>query len=280
MKKFFLILSCLLTFLVHANEGIDEVVYPRPLGKADVRDKYFYELLQLSLEKSSNKFGAYSLKYSDVELPSTRITVALSNGQFINVITSPVSHQLESMVLPIEIPLVKGIQGLRLLMIKQSKQALFDEVKEFEQLKRFTLGQGKGWLDTIVLNDAGLKVATTADYDGLFKMLSFDRFEAFPRGLNEIFRELAERLPFYPDLAVENKLVIYYDLPVYFFVQTGNERLHQRISFGLTQALEDGSFDQLFNQYYGEHIKNAKLDSRTLIHVPNSLMRQIDKTQQ
>lgn len=279
MKSFFLVICYLLPFFVHASEEVDEIFYPQPTGKADVRDKYFYELLQLSLEKSIDKFGAYSLKYAEIELPSTRIPVEMSRGQFVNVLTSPTSTQLESMVLPIKIPLVKGIQGLRLLLIKKSKQAQFAEVENLNQLKNFILGQGKGWLDTIVFNEAGLDVATSTEYHVLFKMLAFDRFDAFPRGLNEIYRELDERKSVYPEFAVEQKLVVYYDLPVYFFVQLGNERLHDRIQYGLNNALEDGSFDQLFFDYYGEDIINAKLQNRTLFYLPNKFVPVIDKQQ-
>lgn len=280
MKTLFLALCCLLAFPIHASKMVDEFIYPQPTGKADVRDKYFYELLQLSLEKSIDKFGPYSLRYSDLELPSIRIPVELSRGQFVNVLTSPTSKHMESLLYPIKIPLVKGIQGLRLLLIRQSEQAKFAKVEEFDQLKQFILGQGKGWLDTIVFKEAGLNVATTTEYSGLFKMLAFKRFDAFPRGLNEIYRELFEIKSVYPELAVEDKLVIYYDLPVYFFVQIGTERLHDRIYYGLNQAQEDGSFDRLFYQYYGEDIINAKLDRRTLFYLPNSYLSAIDKKQQ
>ena len=267
---------------IYANEtdAVIEVTYPKPASNEDVRDRYFYELLLLALEKSKSKFGEYRLNYSEFVIPSRRIPQEVRRGRFINVLTSPTTNELEDLMLPVKIPLVKGIQGIRILMIRESSQKLFNSLQEFKQLKTIKFGQGAGWLDAMIFRDAGLSVTTGTEYNSLFKMLDKQRFDAFPRGVNEIYRELNKWQEELPKLTAEESLVFYYDLPVYFFVKKDNQKLHERITFGLIEAQKDKSLDVLFDSYFGQALALAKLDNRKVFYLPNNYIPNIDKSKQ
>jgi hypothetical protein len=56
------------------------------------------------------------------------------------------------------------------------------------------------------------------------------------------------------------------------FAHRKNTRLAQVIHDGLERAIRDGSFDKLFQQYFGEQIRKAHLETRTVIELQNPLL--------
>ncbi|NQZ12259.1 MAG: hypothetical protein HRT35_34335 [Algicola sp.] len=67
-------------------------------------------------------------------------------------------------------------------------------------------------------------------------------------------------------ILLEDRIVLHYISPMYFFVAPYNVLLAKRIETGLRIAQQDGSFDRLFNAYltnlpgYDPNwLKNAKL---------------------
>ena len=93
-------------------------------------------------------------------------------------------------LLPIRIPIQKGILGWRVGLIRKGDQGRFAGVDTLEDLKRVRLAQGQEWPDTLILRANGIDVITAPRYEGLFKMLVSKRFDYFPRSVNEIWDEL------------------------------------------------------------------------------------------
>jgi hypothetical protein len=92
-------------------------------------------------------------------------------------------------------------------------------------------------------------------YESLFEMLAAGRFDAFPRGLNEVGSEMKEQLPRYPGLTLEKTKAIYFPFPVYFWVSKQNTPLAKRVLQGLKLAERDGSFKALFLRHHAEAIQ-------------------------
>ncbi len=101
-------------------------------------------------------------------------------------------------------------------------------------------------------------------------MLSGKRFEYFPRSVMEIWDEEAIN----PALEVEPHLAIHYFYDAYFMVNRQNTKLAKDIRDGLEKAIADHSFDRLFEQYYGERLRKAHLETRTVIELRNPLLSQ------
>ena len=81
----------------------------------------------------------------------------------------------------------------------------------------------------------------------LFYMVDGGRFEAFPRGVHEIWSEVNRRREENGlNLAVEKRLALVYRMPMYFFVSRGNEKLAYHLEKGLMKALSNGTFDGYF----------------------------------
>lgn len=244
------------------------IIYPAPEDFTDSRQQYFYKLLDSALLYSKDQFGPYQLSYMSHHIPGERVPMLVRENRQINILTSPTSIELESSMLAIKVPLIKGIQGLRIALIK-SENTKFNTTSNLVDISSIYFGQGSGWIDTLIFKDAGYKVVTASRYSSLFKMLMSDRFDAFPRGVNEVYKEHAVWNTHFPSLSVENNLVFYYHLPVYFFVSKTNKELFDRINYGLNIMINNGAFDELFNQYFGDDIRQADLENRKLIVLEN-----------
>ena len=212
-------------------------------------DKYCHSLLQLALGYSGEQ---YQYQYKTGNVSQTRGIEQL-NSKIIDVYWTGTTVELENALLPIRVPLYRGLLGYRVLMIRRGTQNKFNHITDINQLREMTLGQGTPWPDTAILEANQFKVVKTMEYDDLFHMLDGGRFDAFPRGILEPWAEMAMR----PEMAfeVEKNLMLVYYMPFYFFVGKNNPQLHAKIESGLEKAIQDGSFDQYF--FSNELIKNV-----------------------
>ena len=115
-------------------------------------------------------------------------------------------------------------------------------------------------------------VVTGSCYEGLFHMLINDRFDYFPRGVNEIFQEHTIRQKSLPQMVIEPTKALYLPLPTYVFVSPKHPELAQRIETGLRAIIQDGSFNRLFRKFHQDNIRKANLDQREIFTLDNPLL--------
>lgn len=249
-----------------------KVVYPANQTASDTRFNDLIEILDTALKATVPEFGAYELEPSKDGMNETRYLVELKKGdESVNVAWSSTSVEKEKDFLPLRIPLRKGILGYRVALIAKDKQALIDQVKSIDDLKKLKIGQGLGWGDVKLYESNGLTVATS-QYDNLFKMTDGGRFDLFPRGISEAFNEYDTYSPKNPNLAIEKNLLIYYPWPYYFFFNSGDIKLKERVEAGIRKMMKDGSFDAIFKKYNGAAIEKANLKRRRIIKIDNHLL--------
>jgi hypothetical protein len=61
--------------------------------------------------------------------------------------------------------------------------------------------------------------------------------------------------------------VIHYPAAYYFYVRKGDKQLAKDIQIGLERAIADGSFDEIFDRYFGEKIKRLNMENRRIIPI-------------
>lgn len=176
------------------------------------------------------------------------------------------SEKREAKMIPIKVPLYRGLLGLRLLLVPSESQQRFTHVKTINDLSQFVGGHGAHWGDLPVYKANGLPVRVYGDYETLFRLLEDTRFDYFHRGVNEIWQELATRKD---TLSVADGVMLFYPHPVYFFVTKSRPKLATDIEKGLKIATRDGSLKTLFKQYHQGFVDKANLTSRTLIRLKN-----------
>jgi len=260
------LLACLLLTWQVAASAVEIVRFPKPEFEGDRRYDYAMQLLQLALSKSSTD---YRIQTAELPMNQERQVLEIEAGRTIDVGPIPSSAEREARLLPIRIPLNKGLLGWRLGLIRKGDQGLIAGVNTLDDLKRVRLAQGQEWPDTQILQANGIAVITAPRYEGLFKMLTGKRFDYFPRSVMEIWDEQAINAD---TLEVEPRLALHYFYDAYFMVNRKNTRLARDIRDGLEKAIADGSFDKVFQQYFGERLRKASLETRTVIELRNPLL--------
>jgi len=260
--------AILLTSLASAET---RVVTIAPESPSDVRFNDLLEILKGALDRTSAEYGPYSLEQAPVQMSAARAIEQLERHGLVNVVWSSTSIDREKKFLTIRIPLRKGLLGYRVCLIDAKNQGRIDHVQTLDDLRKLTVGQGTGWADVAVYGAEGVPV-TTAAYGGLFDMVSAGRFDLFPRGLSEVFREFAVNGPRLPGLAIDRHLLLYYRWPYYFFFNRDDARLAARIEAGLKMMRADGSFDAIFHKYNDDWIAAADIRHRVIIRLNNPLL--------
>jgi len=231
---------------------------------ADERGQYPISLLKLALSKSG---GAYLAKPSKHDMPQWRTLRHVQMGKELDVVWTFTTPEREKDLLPIRIPIDRGLLGWRLILIKSTDADQFARFDNVEQLRVLRVGQGHDWPDFPILRANGFNVSPSSSYQGLFVMLERGRIRYFPRSLTEIDSEVQAHQKL--GLAVAPRWVLHYPAPLYFFVQKEKSSLASAIERGLLIAMKDGSMRQLFMQHFGATIKQAKLNQRSVIQLNN-----------
>ena len=250
-----------------AQGAVAEVVrFPRPEFEGDRRFDYALQLLRLALSKAGPH---YRVELADTPMNQERQVIELEAGRVIDVAPMPSSAEREARLLVVRIPINKGVLGLRLGLIRKGDAASFAGVKTLEDLKRVRVAQGQQWPDTEILRANGVPVIAAPSYEGLFKMLVGRRFDYFPRSALEIWYEQASNAD---TLEIEPHIALHYYYDAYYMLNRANTGLAEVIRLGLEQAIADGSANRLFDQYYGERLRQAQLDKRVIIELKNPLL--------
>ncbi|MFC3530921.1 hypothetical protein ACFOLG_01865 [Vogesella facilis] len=234
----------------------------------DPNKTFFRAVLQLALDKSGQ---TYTLAAVLPEMLQGRsIARAMAPGGDIDVLWTMTTRERESLLLPVRLPLDKGLLGWRIAIVRRDRAAQFAGVRTVQDLRYFTAGQEHDWPDSDVLRENGLPVLTSGQYASLFNMLASKRFDYFPRGVTEAWSEVDARPKL--ELTVEPHIVLHYPAAEYFFVSPGKPYLARHLHQGLLRAKADGSFDQLFHAHFDPLLQRARLSERRIIRLSNPLL--------
>lgn len=242
------------------------VVYPHPESGQDRRADYPLALLKLALQRSG---VAYTLQPARAGMQQDRALRQLMEGRDIDVVWTVATREREHDLLPVRIPIDRGLIGWRVLLIRADEQPGMDKVRSIGDLRRFRAGQGHDWPDLAILRANGLPTAASSTYDGLFKMLAMQRIDYVPRSIAEVEPELARHASLH--LAIEQHLLLHYPSALYYFVNRRNQALADAIARGLRRAIRDGSMQALFQRDYGTLEKSLALHRRRRIELVNPL---------
>jgi hypothetical protein len=246
--------------------GAQVVRYPAPEMEADRRHDYPRELITLALSKTKTD---YRVEFAPGAMNQEREVLELEAGRTIDISAIPSSPDREARLLPIRIPVNKGLLGWRIGLVRRGDASLLANVKNLGDLSKVRIAQGHEWPDTRILQDNGIKVIPGSTYEGLFKMLGTRRFDYFPRSVMEIWDERDANGGLFE---IEPHIALHYFYDAYLFVNKQNTKLAEDIRQGLEAAIADGSFDKLFQKHWGERVRQSRLCQRTVIELRNPLL--------
>jgi len=259
-----------LLFLGNAAFSLDHVITNKPQAKADGRLQYSYKLLEIVLAATTEEYGDYKISKSKENMQRNRQMIELRRGKLLNMIVSPPKPGWEQAAIRVKFPTMRGICSYRISLIKNTNRDMLKNVNSLEQVKNYSVGAHNQWSTAIVLRNNDFNIVAGPNYLALFEMLAKNRFELFPRGLNEIYTELDLQKNDHPNLMVEEHIALFHYLPVYFYVSPKTPRLAKRISDGLAITFENGEFQKNFDEHFKKSIDLAKLENRKIFSLDNS----------
>ncbi|MDP4536139.1 transporter substrate-binding domain-containing protein [Alkalimonas collagenimarina] len=256
------IVSCLFPvfFCTHATaESIRTVVYALPHAQQDPDNNYYVRLLKAALEHADGSFEVQSTKEFMVQGRALR---EIGRGNEVDVSWSMTSPEREEILHAVPVPIDKGLIGWRVLLVRQPEPLQLQQRNK----QQFRFVQGHDWPDTQILQHNGLRVETTAEFSSLFAMVSAGRVDAMPRSVLEFEDELQTVAS---SLFVAPDVLLYYPAVQYFFVAKEDKELTFALEQGLQRVLDNGIFDQLFEQEFGKTLQWLEQQHRQVLILEN-----------
>jgi hypothetical protein len=236
--------------------------------------RFHWTVLEAALERTRKSHGDYRLAALP-SMPMSRQQYELTHDHStITVAAFNSNAERAGWMLPVRIPIDAGLLSYRVLLIREKDQPEFDRIKSLDDLKSLRFGLMPWWDDARIMRTAGATVVDGDSFDGLFHMLSANRFDALSRGVSEVMRDLERMRPQHPELAVEKHLLLHYPLPVYFWFSPDEEGRARaaRVSAGLTEMAADGTLKAMILTRYADDLAALHLSKRQVIEIPNPLL--------
>ena len=265
-----LLLACaLVCCTVSAAAGGEVIYYPRSTADNDPHLGYVLELLNEALRNSG---GAYVIQATASPMPQTRaINEAMASKGSVDLLWSMTTDERESHLIPIRIPIDKGLIGWRIAFVHGSKKDIFRNIRSQRDLNNFHAGQVHDWPDTGILRSNGLQVTPTTTYEALFRMLQAERFDYMPRAIFEIWQEQLTHSEF--AIEIDPYIVLHYPSAYYFFVSPRHPEFAETLRTGLEQMLSNGSFEKIFQKHFQAALQKSRLSQRVVIELHNPLLQ-------
>ena len=260
----------ILLFSVNAKSASWQITFPSSLETASTIDEYPIKLLALALDQTG---VSYQLIPSDNFLSKGKAIDRLQDNREINIVWGMTNVQREKDLLPIRIPIFKGLIGWRLLLIRQDMAERFTYIQQFEHLVKLSPLQGRDWPDTKILQSNGFDVITERNQTSLMKMLGRAQGDFFPRSIIEVWEELERsKVANEIQIQIQPSLGIRYPAAIYFFVNKKSVPLANLIETGLEKAIENGTYEALFVESYKTYIEKAQIENRTFYPLENAFL--------
>lgn len=260
------VLLTLALFSLPAAHAAEQLNYPLHSDGIEP-EAYALALLTAALERTPER---YQLQPTPVPMAQSRALLAIEHdSKSVQVMWTMTTREREERLLPIRIPIYRGLIGWRVLMQRSNAAEQLASVQSLDELKHFSFGQRHDWPDTAILRANGLKVVTSQHYRGLFQMLAAGRFDLFPREVVVAWQEQALAVESGLALSIDQHLLLHYPTAFYFFTSRNRPDLAADIERGLEAMIADGSFQRLFEQYHGDTLRQANLHSRRIIELHN-----------
>jgi len=260
----------ILLFSVNAKSASWQITFPSSLETASTIDEYPIKLLALALDQTG---VSYQLIPSDNFLSKGKAIDRLQDNREINIVWGMTNVQREKDLLPIRIPIFKGLIGWRLFLIRQDMAERFTYIQQFEHLVKLSPLQGREWPDTKILQSNGFDVITERNQTSLMKMLGRAQGDFFPRSIIEVWEELARsKVANEIQIQIQPSLGIRYPAAIYFFVNKKSVPLANLIETGLEKAIENGTYEALFVESYKTYIEKAQIENRTFYPLENAFL--------
>ena len=243
-------------------------------NKSDARQWYEYEILNLALAATQSEYGHFSIDSDTSDYPSANDEAAVfRNKNFDVFVTVAGNKKLEHEdKIVIHRPLMNGLLGFRLLVVRYEDLSGFRSIQKVEDLQHLRMGIPATWADADLFRHNGFKVVENGTYDQIYDRLSRSEFDYFCLGANEIEAAFASARAQHKALSVEPTILLYYPFPLVFYVNPNRADIADRIERGLQIIQTNGIAEALFKTAVGDLAERLALASRKIFSLENPIL--------
>ena len=243
-------------------------------NKTSSRQQYEREVLEAALNATVASYGQWQLQedLTDYPLAEDEASVFRIKGfDIFGTVAGNAKLANEKKTL-IPLPLMKGLLGYRILIIRAEDKEKFSAIASAHQLQKLRMGIPSTWADAELFRHNGYRVEEKGSFDDLFERLQNNEFDYVTFGANEVTGVFSERAAASGKLIIESSIVVFYPFPLVFYVNPDNEILAERVARGLQAISNNGVLDGIFNRYFDADLTAVDLPSRTMISLKNPML--------
>lgn len=243
-------------------------------NKTASRQHYEREVLEAALTATTASHGKWRLRedLTDYPLAADEASVFRRKGfDIFGTVAGNIKLANEKKIL-IPLPLMKGLLGYRILIIRAADKEKFAAIRSAQQLQQLRMGIPATWADAELFRHNGYKVEEKGSFDDLFARLENNEFDYVTFGANEVTGVFNERAAKSGKLMVETSLVVFYPFPLVFYVNPEKKVLAERVAQGLQIISGNGELDKIFNRYFAADLKTVDLPARRMIALKNPIL--------
>lgn len=243
-------------------------------NKTESRQQYEREVLEAALKATNASHGNWKLQedLTDYPLAADEASVFRSKGFDIFGTVAGNSKLANEKKILIPLPLMKGLLGYRILIIREADKEKFAAIKSAQQLQQLRMGIPSTWADAELFRHNGYKVEEKGSFDDLFTRLENNEFDYVTFGANEVTGVFNERAVKSGKLMVDSSLLVFYPFPLVFYVNPDKKTLAERVTKGLQTISGNGELDKIFNRYFATVLTAVNLPSRRMIQLSNPIL--------
>jgi len=258
----------------NVNAAPIEIRLPK-ISDNDVRYHYPSDLLKFLLDKTGKD---YRLTTTESFYSQARAVESLKANR-IQIYWMGTSAKAEKELRAVRYPIYRGLMGFRVFIINKEHQARFRTIFNLSDLQRLTGVQGIGWSDVAILEASKLH-QQEHHYETAFQLIQAKRVDYFSRSIHEAFLEVDSRIDKYPDISVDDQLLLTYPFAMFFFTGKDNSGLADLLQEGFEISYQDGSFVEFFYTHpvIKGVIEKSNLQSRVRIDIPNHTLSKESKS--
>jgi len=161
-----------------------------------------------------------------------------------------------------------GILGCRVLIVRYGEQDQFAHLS-ISELKQRIAGIPGTWADAELLRQNGFKVLEQGTLAQQFLLLQEGQCDFIPLGINEAQSLLDDYAHEMGRLSIEPSLMLYYPLPIVFYIHPAQPKLQKAIQKGLVQIDHSGELESIYQKHYGEAVLRMNPKQRKMIPIVN-----------
>ena len=231
--------------------------------------RYVVELMGLALQRSGLPHRLEAMPSFQISQGRVELELAGERSR-LDMVWSMTSRSREQAILPLRIPLDRGLLGWRVALIRREDQAQWLKAPTLAELALRRAGQGMHWPDSEILRANGLDVVTALGARQLLDMLHKRRIDYFPRSVLEVQGELDSNSEL--QLTVAPGFVLRYPAASYVFLSPRLKELATPLTRALEALVHDGSLDRVFRRHFQPRLAALELAQRKIIPLKNPLL--------